>query len=91
MTYAYGKDDLLAMLERARLQAAMNGELPHPPNGLDKDAVPLVSVRPGDAMYEFTVEGARGGGEDFGVEGVDRGGTPGAQPVGRCRGWRHRR
>ena len=44
VTYAYGKDDLLAMLERARLQAAMNGELPHPPNGLDKDAVPLVSV-----------------------------------------------
>ena len=82
VTYAYGKDDLLAMLERARLQAAMNGELPHPPNGLDKDAVPLVSVRPGDAMYEFTVEGARGAARTSASREWTAGGPPAPNPSG---------
>jgi hypothetical protein len=82
VTYAYGKDDLLAMLERARLQAAMNGELPHPPNGLDKDAVPLVSVRAGDAMYEFTVEGARGAARTSASREWTAGGPPAPNPSG---------
>ena len=82
VTYSYGKDDLLAMLEHARLQAAMNGELPHPPNGLDKDAVPLVSVRPGDAMYEFTVEGARGAARTSASREWTAGGPPAPNPSG---------
>ena len=31
------------------------------PNSVDPDSVPLTTVKPGDAMWELTVEGARGG------------------------------
>ena len=60
--YSYAREDLVSMLERARCAAGMNGELPHPPGGIDPETVPLKTVRAGDSMYELTVEGAKLGG-----------------------------
>ena len=52
----------MSMLERLAAAAGMNGELPHPPGGINPETVPLKTVKAGDSMYELTVEGAKLGG-----------------------------
>ena len=59
--YAYTREDLVSMLERLAAASGMNGELPHPPDGIDPETVPLKTVKAGDSMYELTVEGANRG------------------------------
>ena len=56
--YKYNATDLI---ERMRaLEAACGGAgLPLPPN-VDPESVPLRVVKPGDVMYELTVEGSKG-------------------------------
>jgi len=67
--YAYTREDLVSMLERLAAASGMNGELPHPPDGIDPETVPLKTVKAGDSMYELTVEGANRGGGNARISG----------------------
>ena len=67
--YKYSANDLLGRL--GQLRAANGGTLPLPP-AVDPDSVPLRAVKPGDQMWELTVEGARAAraGREWAGEGV---------------------
>ena len=78
--YKYSANDLLGRL--GQLRAATGGTLPLP-SAVDPDSVPLRTVKPGDQMWELTVEGARAA--RAGREWVGEGGI-GAPPAPTPRG-----
>ena len=78
--YKYSANDLLGRL--GQLRAATGGTLPLPP-AVDPDSVPLRTVKPGDQMWELTVEGARAA--RAGRERADEG-VVGAPPAPKPRG-----
>ena len=76
--YRYGAAELFA---RARALAEA-GRLA-PPASLDPDSVPLVTVKPGDAMWELTVEGSRRG-REWGASGPQTSAVAGGVPAPRA-------
>jgi hypothetical protein len=64
--HKYSATDLLARLRQ--MLGMKKGVLPLPRN-VDADSVPLRTVQPGDAMFEFTVEGSRANGGGTGARG----------------------
>ena len=87
--YKYNATDLI---ERMRaLEAACGGAgLPLPPN-VDPESVPLRVVKPGDVMYELTVEGSKGSRARDWSSGAAGRGAPGAADPSRVRRGRGRR